>query len=206
MTDTTMTCAALEQELPAYLRGELPDVRVEQLELHAAGCAHCEARLEQATRLTQPLVVPTPDDLRRAVLQEVQAQRHARTTTRMAGSWRLRAWVATGAVAATLAIMIVRREFTGNQAGTGVADTIALGTSTAPTPDDVLTQASGMQRVSAQLAAERAQAEFRELDAAATEIESALAGSPADAELRAYLSSVRARRDELSRRVKEAAS
>ena len=63
-----------------------------------------------------------------------------------------------------------------------------------------------MQRVSAQLAAERAQAEFRELDAAATEIESALAGSPADAELRAYLSSVRARRDELSRRVKEAAS
>lgn len=206
MTDTPMTCAALEQELPAYLRGELSDVRVEQLEQHAAGCAHCEVRLEQVTRLTQPLVVPAPDDLRRAVLQEVQAQRMARTTTLMAGPWRRRAWVATCAVAATVAIMIARRDFTGSDIGTGAVDTIALGPSAAPTSDDVLTQASGMQRVSAQLAAERAQAEFRELDAAATEIESALAGSPADAELRAYLSSVRARRDELSRRVKEAAS
>lgn len=206
MTDIIMSCATLEQELPAYLRGELSDARAGELEAHAAGCTECEVRLEQATRLGHPLTVPAPDDLRGAVLHAVQAQGSWRATTVLAGPWRRRAGVATLAVAATLAIIVARREFMDGGASTRVVDTIALGPSTAPSSDAAPSQASGMQQLSAQLAAQRAQAEFRELDAAAREIESALAGSPADVELRAYLSSVRARRDELSRRVKEAAS
>ncbi|WP_373057735.1 hypothetical protein, partial [Gemmatimonas sp.] len=64
---------------------------------------------------------------------------------------------------------------------------------------------AAMQRA-ARLASDRAHAEFESLDAATREIEGALHVAPSDAELRAYLSAVRARRVELRQRVKEATS
>ena len=60
-----------------------------------------------------------------------------------------------------------------------------------------------MLRAAEQFAQEQSRAEFVVLDAAAKELDAALARTPADAELRAYRAAVQARRSELAQRVRD---
>lgn len=211
-SDTTlpMDCAAFDARHAAYLAGMLSEVEAEQHEAHAAECARCEAMLEASTRVSvASFAPPLPAELRAATLTAVSAARAPRAGRAMQRAWQ-RWGVAGGtllAAAAVLTIVVVRRDvFTGalardggTQGGTQVAtvDTSAL-------PDDPTMRAS--LRRAAHLAGEPAREEFLQLDAAAAELEAALMSTPDDRDLRDGLAAVRARRDELSRRVKEASS
>jgi vacuolar-type H+-ATPase catalytic subunit A/Vma1 len=62
------------------------------------------------------------------------------------------------------------------------------------------------QSAAGKLAAARALSELEAIDAASRELQSALAERPADQQLRAFLSSVTAQRDELQRRIRDAST
>ncbi len=180
-----MTCTELKTQLAPYLSGALSDADCERLEAHAASCAACEALLEQATaRPVTTFAPPLPTALRRQTLSAVTARRRARRSTRWLG--------ATGMVAAAMfAVFILRPREKQAQLITADSTTVA---------------ARALSVDSSSLAESRAQSEFTALDAAARELESALSQTPSDPQLSLFLASVRARRSELERRVKDARS
>ncbi len=61
---------------------------------------------------------------------------------------------------------------------------------------------SAPMRTALQLASREASPEFAALDAAADELDAALARHPDDSELRAFRATLEARRDELAQRIK----
>jgi hypothetical protein len=200
-----MTCDELTRLLPAYLQGALPEREARALEQHAATCDVCEPRLEAATRLELSFAPPLPASLRDNTLRAVQSSAastpHRPTSRRAAQAsasrWRFMAGLTTLAAAAVLLIVVTRRAPVSVRSGDSAA-TVVL--------DEQGLVANSMQAAAGRIADAGARAEFAQLDAAAREVEAALAAAPDDADLRAYARAVRARRDELARRVKEASS
>lgn len=199
-------CAAFDARQAAYLAGVLREAEAEQHEAHAAVCARCEAQLEAATRVPVASFAPVlPPALRASTLAAVSSARAPRAGGAMHRA--LTRWgVAGGAMLAAAAalVMVVRRDAV-PPAADAVVDVAIVDSNRIPGMDDDLALRPSMRRA-AHVAGEPARAEFQQLDAAAAELEAALVAAPDDRDLRDGLASVRARRDELSRRVKEASS
>ncbi len=209
----TPACTVFDGALTDYLAGRLPEHDAERLESHAMDCARCERVLDLGTQV--PIAdfnPPLPVAIRGAVLAEIGAPPRpasARTVvTRIAD----RRWpIAGGALIAASAAILLLRSSNGLEQrteGTRVSiDAPAYAPSAIP-PSAIPPSYEGNAAMesASQLASDRARTEFESLDAAAREIEGALQASPDDEQLRAYLSSVRARRGELMLRVREATS
>jgi hypothetical protein len=196
----TIRCDDLDRLLDDYLAGTLPENVAVALEMHASSCARCEPRLEAATRRPVDFVGALPSSLREDTLRAVEAARvgSPRRATRVARM----PWAWTGGVttiaAAVLVYVVTQRT---DPQGPGIDSVRSVAVSPRHDPE-----VSPRERVAAQMADQDAQSEFAALDVASKELEEALAAAPGDRELRAYLSAVRARRDELARRVKAATS
>lgn len=189
---TPITCAVVQEQMGAYLANQLDETLALALEAHAATCADCEHRLDQATRLPALAFAPEPPvALREATRAAVQAARDTRDSA-VSGPyvgtsqrWSLLVGAAALASAAVLVVQVSRAP---SDTEASVAEAVAV--ALVPTAQ--------------RLADGPAAAEFAAIDAAARELDVALASAPDDAELRQYRASVRARRDELARRVQEA--
>ncbi len=199
----TPECGAVDAALTDYLAGRLRERDAERLEAHAAGCARCERVLELGTRIPiADFTPPLPDAVRGPVLAAISARPHStqsRTAVARIASWR---WPITGGalLAAAAAIFFARSSSTSELR---TESTRASIDSPAMAPSY---NGNAAMESASRLASDQARTEFESLDAAAREIERALQSSPGDAQLRAYLSAVRARRGELMQRVKEATS
>ena len=181
-----MTCDEFQTQLTSYLDGTLNADECAALESHAATCAACELRLERATAGALPVFAPPlPTELRAPVLQAVVDRKRQSRSTFLA---RVSAVVG---IAALLAFML---RPTLKQAQLVVADSSSV---------TAANLAPGGERSPAD---ERAQSEFIALDDAARELQSAIARSPGDGQLSAFLQSVTARRAELRQRVRDARS
>ena len=197
----TIRCDDLDRSLDDYLAGSLSESEAVALETHAASCARCEARLEAATRKPVEFSAALPATLREDTLRAVAAarggsSRQAVRPLRVPWKW---AGGITAIAAAALVYVVTQRA---DPTQPSLIDS-TRNPAVATAPD---TEVSSRERAVARLADQEAQSEFAALDAAGKELEEALAAAPTDRELRAYLSSVRARRDELARRVKAATS
>lgn len=87
-----MSCE-FEEDLSAYVDGELPQVRAHALKLHLEGCADCRSVEALIRRTTQavgslPAFEPSPQ-LRRAVLQKMDDQVEAGLKQRVRRMWQL---------------------------------------------------------------------------------------------------------------------
>jgi len=217
MTNTQSSpCHLLERRLADYLAGSLPEDVAVALEAHAAQCPACEARFEAATRRALSFAPELPPGLRDSTLRAVAtrrsgADRAATSHVERSVRWRAGGGMAALAAAAVLIVFVLTR-VDRREAATGggrLVDTARVATVAADSPVTDAPRMDGeigpMQSAS-RIAESQARSEFAELDAAARELEAALAASPTDRELRGFLSTVRARRDELSRRVKDATS
>ena len=196
--DTTR-CDHLDGSLDEYLAGTLSEAEALSLEAHAASCARCEPRLDAATRRAVVLSAVPPASLREDTLRAVAA---ARTVPRRATRHTRATWAWTGgltAIAAAVLVYVTQRTERPRPDRQDSTANSAVATAAEP-------EIPSRERVAARLADQEAQSEFAALDEAGRELEAALAAAPADHELRAYLSAVRARRDELARRVKAATS
>ena len=181
-----MTCDEFQTRLASYRDGTLGDDGCQALEWHAATCATCESLLQGATAGELPrFAPPLPAELRAPVLQAVLARKRRSRATLLA-----RASAVVG-IAALTAFML---RPTLKQAQLVVADSSSV---------TAANLAPGGEHSPAD---ERAESEFTALDAAARELQSAIARSPGDAQLNAFLQSVTARRAELRQRVKDARS
>ena len=191
-----------------YAAGAVSAHDAERLEQHAAMCAPCEARLLLLTSSSAHDVVthfapPVPTALRDATLTAVASARSSRARTTR---WRAVVGAVTAA-AAVIAVMVARRE--PSASSTVATSPAASATSAATTPAGGAAAASpgsvgaSMLRVAEHLAEEQSRAEFVALDAAAAELDAALAQTPADMDLRVYRAAVQARRNELAQRVRD---
>ena len=179
-----MTCDELMSALDAYRAGTIDPAQAEALEVHAAGCDACEVLLEQLSRGGLPSFAPAlPLALRSQVLGAVAQQRRRRRRSQ----W-VRAGAAIGA-AALLAIMLWPAPASAPRSEARPASM--------PAAEFSARSAS---------AEDRARSEFRALDDAARELEAALARTPGDLELGAFLRSVNDQRAALRRQVQDARS
>lgn len=126
------------------------------------------------------------------------------------------AFAASLAAAAVLVVSVVLRDTPGDaprdSSGHSVAavssgSPVASDSTPVPAPDDAVRAAleaagSAPMRTALQLASREASPEFAALDAAADELDAALARDPDDAELRAFRAALDARRDELAQRIR----
>jgi hypothetical protein len=224
-------CAAFHSALPSYLSGALSNADAAVLELHASECERCEARLDSVTRMAVDLAPPLPAELRARTLQAVSMRagelpsEEMRAEGMRAEAFREAALRREGEAAAgefaerapALRITASRRRVAfASLAIAAALAVILLNTRSADAPGAVGSPASPAVRsavadpdvpaLAIRVATEHARAEFAELEAAERELEAALEESPSDSELRVFLVTVRARQDELERRVKEAAS
>lgn len=134
-----------------------------------------------------------------------QTQRHRQHRQR----W---AFVASLAAAAVLVVSVVLREAprstSGNpSAASAIGPSVASDPARVATPDEAMlagldAAGSAPMRTALQLASREASPEFAALDAAADELDAALARDPDDAELRAFRAALDARRDELAQRIR----
>ncbi len=189
-----MTCQQLDQQIAAYVAGELSEHDARALEAHASACEACERRLDAATTVTaRSFAPPAPPELRDETLRAVRERRAQAASS----SRERRRWIGalTGLAAAAVLVIAV---FSSRRGPVPVADT----TLAVALPDG---RDSAMQLTPDISAADsEARTEFAALDAAAAELRSALEGAPNDPELRAFLSAVIDRRAELAQRVKDA--
>lgn len=177
---TTTTCQDLRAREDAYLAHSLSHAESSALEQHAAACSECSAWLEARTRRdVARFAPPLPDVLRARTLAAVRDRRR---------SVRQRRWLVGAAAAAMVAAALVRPSTTRSI----VVPAVAAIDTAVPAPLAMASQSSA--------------GEFAALDEAARELQEAIAVAPQDAELRGFLASVLARRAELERRVKDAAS
>jgi hypothetical protein len=217
MTETAdFQCDDFDRACSEYLAGKASERLVQRVEFHASHCARCELLLENATRQDVVFSPALPPELRESVTRSVASTPALRmvrddesataTPPQAPRSWSVgRLVLPVLAIAAVLAVVVVGAREEPIQSSTTVVvadstDDIAPGT--APMLDHDV----GFVYTAARVASAQAQAEFTALDDAAQELEVALAQTPNDRELRAFLASVRARRDELTRRVREATS
>jgi anti-sigma factor RsiW len=169
-----MTCTFPAEQIDAWLAGTLTEAEAAGVERHAAECGVCAALLDAGTHLDSlSRELPPPPVLRAATLGLI-ARRRARRTR-----WR---WLAgTGAIAATIALLLSIRPASKSAGGV----------------------ASGGQVVNAMT---HARPDFAALDAAEHEVLDALRSHPGDPGLDNALNRIRRQRDELHRIVLEARS
>ncbi len=179
-----ITCETFLSALDAYRAGTLDAARSVALETHAASCATCEARLEQATAGLLPRFAPAPPAaLRAQVLGAVAARRTSQRRT---------IWARVGAAAAAAAFAAVLLRPAPKGAQVLVADS---------------TRVPAAQLGAGGASAEDiARSEFRALDDAARELQAALTRAPGDAELTSFLRSIDDQRAALRRQVQDARS
>lgn len=79
-----MSCADFDQHLDAWLAGTLDDAKARDLELHAAECAACGARLDALSVVASLPRELAPPPLLRAVTLRAVAQRRGRVRWRSA--------------------------------------------------------------------------------------------------------------------------
>jgi anti-sigma factor RsiW len=193
-----MECTALTDRLDQYIAGRLPESEAAAVEAHASTCEVCEHLLESATAGEWRYAPAPPSDLRAHVLAAVDRSAAAlgtpnERTAGYRGQVRRRvAALSTLAAAALLAFFLWPRR---SEAPDGTAH-YAPAASVAP--------GIGLVAIAEYIADQTAQPEFAALDAAAAELTDALSLAPNDTELLSYLAAVRARRDELQRRIDEA--
>ena len=108
------------------------------------------------------------------------------------------------AAAAVLMITLVARHDPRVPAGTVLADSGHIATHV--TPERSTGSITSVMGEAQALANAQAASEFSALDAAMQELDAALVATPDDAELHRFRSTIRTRRDELERRVRDAAS
>jgi len=161
------------------------------------------------------------ESMRQAVLERIASSPRQDTSlpralstpatpqARRARSLRQRwAFAASLAAAAVLLVSVVLRRDTERPAQVaGNTASPTVGTSGSPTGlpsnlPDLDNVSSAPMRTALQLASREASPEFAVLDAAAEELDAALARTPDDAELRAFRASLDARRDELTQRIR----
>lgn len=199
--DGEMSCDLVSSQVAAYLDGTLSPEAASRLEWHAASCAKCEVLLETATTRPMTYAPALPASLKVPTLAAVDAQRqlqHARHQRNL--RWRRGGIVVTLAAAAVLVVTVVTRNGGLTNDPLMVADSGRVTSSpSAPLKSGVMREAESMAKV-------QAAPEFSALDAAMQELDAALEATPDDAELRRYRSTIRTRRDELERRVRDAAS
>lgn len=218
MTDIDMTCADVERLLDQYHSGKLDDATSARLEQHASTCSVCEARVELVMRASSNRAVEAlrargeraqlPAGARAHVMETIRTgvqpaliseQTDILATRKRQTRRSLSRWggaLATLTAAAAVLMISTRKE----------AQPIVNATGSAATTPALETSEKGPTATAARLADDEARSEFVELDVASKELEAELAKTPDDRDLRAYLSTVRARRDELQRRVKDATS
>lgn len=179
-----MTCHEFDSRLAAYAAGTLSDADATAMERHASECEKCAMQLERLPHISASAYAPAlPPDLRATTLTVVATRRRHKARTRWLG--------VAGALAA--AALIVTITLTGRGPAHRGAEASAA-RDTAP-PRELTAE---------QVAAARAATEFEAIDAAARELQQALDVAPADEELRAFLASVSAQREQLQRRVRDA--
>jgi anti-sigma factor RsiW len=199
--DGDMSCHLVASQLPAYLDGTLPSEVASRLEWHAALCVTCEALLEAATARAVAYAPALPESLKVSTLAAVDAQRQPQHgPLRRSTIWRRGGLAVALAAAAVLVIAVMARGRGAVPDLPVVADSgrVAGGSSTM-VMSNVMREAESMASV-------QAAPEFSALDAAMQELDAALEVTPDDVELRRYRSTIRTRRDELERRVRDAAS
>ena len=185
-----MTCQEFERHAPAYLAGALSEADAREVEAHAASCAACEALLDSRTRRDLSAFAPAlPPELRMQTLAAVRARSTARSAAR-------RWWAGGIAAAAAVVVLTLGVVRSVTHRSSDLADVAPAGAAVAVVDGPAATAAT--------LAVRSSRGEFAALDEAARELEAALAATPDDAELRAFLASVTARRAELERQVKDA--
>ena len=179
-------CSEMLALRDAYLSGALDERGARRVEAHAAGCPECGDALDGLTRLHIDAYSPVPPASART--RTLAAVRRRRTVRR--APW----WGGALAAAAVLALFA-----TGLWRERGSVPQPVPAT---PPVSDAIDRAA----TPAAIAEARSASEFQALDDAARELQRALDASPGDDELRDFLAAVRARRAELSQRVKDAAS
>jgi hypothetical protein len=166
-------CEVLGQQLDRYLAGQLSDVEATALEQHAAGCERCGPLLETRSRLDQRLTTEVSPDP--ADRRRVLDRIVARRSAR-----RGRRWVMPLAIAAGLVL--------------------AFGLTRPPVKSG---QRPTIEGLPAAMAAERADSEFRRLDAARAELRDALAKQPGDPILQQALERLDAQRKSMENLIRE---
>jgi hypothetical protein len=166
-------CEVLGQQLDRYLAGQLPDVEATALEEHAAGCERCGPLVETRSRLDQRL--PTEVSPDPADRKRVLDRIVARGRAR-----RRRRWVMPVAIAAGLVL--------------------AFGLTRPPVKSGQRPPADWLP---ATMAAERADGEFRRLDAARAELRDALTRQPGDPMLEQALARLDAQRKAMENLIRE---
>lgn len=190
-------CTRVKRHLPAYLDGTLDAATASGMEAHAAVCPVCEELLAAATVRTVSYE-PTPSmALRDATLRAVADRRRMH-------QWRRGGMMAALAAAAVFMITLVARHDAQGPAGTVLADSGRMAAHA--TPERFTGSVRAAVGEAEALANAQAASEFSALDAAMQELDAALVATPDDAELRLFRSTIRTRRDELERRVRDAAS
>lgn len=178
-----MTCQDFDDQFDAYARGELRDDVATALEQHAAECAACAMRLERLRQVDVAMFSPAlPAEVRDATLAAIRRQ----PAISVRGRWIVSAIIAAAALLAFVTLPEWRR--TRNAVFVSAPHNSVIPTGPVP----------------ATLATDIAKTEFQAIDAAERELLTALAAAPADAQLRAFLTSVKAQREELRRRVEAA--
>ena len=179
-----MTCHEFDTRLAAYAAGTLGDADATAMERHASECDTCAVQMERLPHIPMSTFAPSlPADRRATTLMAVATRRAQRARTRWLG--------VAGALAA--AALVVTISLPGPGPGHRGAVTSATN-DTAPQGE----------MTAAQIAAAHAATEFEAIDAATRELQRALDAAPADQELRAFLASVSAQREQLQRRVRDA--
>lgn len=168
-----MDCTRLDEVLAEYLAGRLAEDEAADLEQHAAECARCAPRLEEATRL--------PGDWRREVAPPpaVRTEVLAAIRPRRAAAPPVPRWFIP-AVAAAIVLVVLNLGAPRSKSG--------------QVP---------LKSPSAAMAAERADEQFKALDAAEEELTAALRDRPDTAVIRQALTRVAAQRRALESLVKE---
>ncbi len=190
-------CTAVAAAMERYISGDLSESEAINLEAHASACSACEVLLERVGTISGTYAPTPPPELRTETLSRIR-QAVLNQTASANRPWsfrRIAAPLSALAAAALLGVVLWPR------ASGQPVDAVS-----ASAPESVVADpASGLVAVAERIAILSAQPELAALDAASVELTAALAETPDDGELLTYLASVRARRDELQRRVAEVA-
>lgn len=166
-------CAALDAQLERYLAGTLSPGEADALELHAAECERCGPVLEARSRLDWSLIKEVAPDPLHR--DRIMAQVASRRQATRRRQWFLPVAMAASAL---LAFGLMR-------------------------PSVKSGQRSPVAGSPAAIAAERADGEFRQLDAARAELRDAIAKAPNDPMLQRALQRLDAQRKSLESLIRE---
>ena len=167
------TCATVAAQLEPYLAGQLSEADSEALELHASECDRCGPLLEERGRLDLALA-------REVAIDPVHRDRvMTRIASRQRAVTRRQWWVPVAMAASALLVFGLLR------------------------PPVKSGQGPVVEGSPAAIAAERADGEFRHLDAARAELRDAIAKSPDDPMLHRALERLDAQRKSLENLIRE---